>query len=619
MIHLRIRISKGYTAQRMFLFFTAVLWGIFLIGVFFGFPGCTRIEEEGNNGELVIGITDSEGDFIRYRVDVLALTLAKASGAAVETLPLATEVDFAQYTEMTEFVTAATVPSGLYTRAIVALDFRDADIWYEDANGVAVRVDTVLDAEDREVTTIEIPVHLESTGSLFILPGIPAHLTIDFNLEASNRIHDTDPNVMILQPVLFAEVNPEAPKIHRLRGPLKGVDADEGTFQVIIRPFVHLISGGDEDFGLLQVATNSSTVYMLNGDLYQGQIGLEELESMPPLAATVVIGDLSMNPRRFLAREVRAGSSVAGGTLDVVTGNVTSRDPNALTVRGATLIRSDGSILFNDSVSIQVDANTNVFRQFESSLQDTNDLSVGQRAMIFGTLTQVTPDPRMDADCAIMLLTTLRGTVVGKGTGQLTLRVQGIDARRAGIFDFSGTGSIPSNDADPNNYEITTGTLDISSLQAGTPVKVLGFVTAFGRAPDDFTAHTIVDVSKVPALMTVGWFPADPNALTTISANGLTLDLDHAGLFHHLVRAGVILDLKDLTQSTSIRPVTGETGIFSIDQDLSRQSFFSFADFAGDVQERIEDGGGVRRLIAFGLFDDANARLTASNLNIGIE
>jgi hypothetical protein len=239
--------------------------------------------------------------------------------------------------------------------------------------------------------------------------------------------------------------------------------------------------------------------------------------------------------------------------------------------------------------------------------------------MIFGTLTQVTPDPRMDAECALMLLTTLRGTVVGKGAEQLVVRVQGIDMRRAGIFDFTGTGGVPADDADPNNYEIFTGDLGLASFDAGTPVKVLGFVTPFGRAPDDFEAQTIVNVSMIPALMTVGWLPADPNALTHISANGFTLDLDYAGLFHHLVRAGVILDLKDLTQPTSIRPIAGETGIFSIDQDLTRHSYFSFADFADDVQGRVADGGGVRHLIAVGIFDDANALLTAGNLNIGIQ
>ena len=66
---------------------------------------------------MVIGLTDQEGDFHSYTVDVLSLTLTKLNGAVVETLPLNTRIDFAQYTEMTEFLTAATIPSGVYVKA----------------------------------------------------------------------------------------------------------------------------------------------------------------------------------------------------------------------------------------------------------------------------------------------------------------------------------------------------------------------------------------------------------------------------------------------------------------------------------------------------------------------
>ena len=55
---------------------------------------------------------------------------------------------------------------------------------------------------------------------------------------------------------------------------------------------------------------------------------------MPAFTATVVLGDLKFNPRRFVAREVYAGSSVAGGEQDVVTGNVIRRDGNTLTIKG---------------------------------------------------------------------------------------------------------------------------------------------------------------------------------------------------------------------------------------------------------------------------------------------
>jgi hypothetical protein len=59
-----------------------------------------------NSGEVIVALTDAEGDFASYTVDVLSLTLTKANGAVVEMLPLSTPVDFARYTDLTEFLSA---------------------------------------------------------------------------------------------------------------------------------------------------------------------------------------------------------------------------------------------------------------------------------------------------------------------------------------------------------------------------------------------------------------------------------------------------------------------------------------------------------------------------------
>ena len=75
-----------------------------------------------NCGSVYIGLTDADGDFLTYAVDVLSLTLERSNGAVVETLPLATRVDFAQYTDLTEFLTAATVPPGTYVGGQIRLD-----------------------------------------------------------------------------------------------------------------------------------------------------------------------------------------------------------------------------------------------------------------------------------------------------------------------------------------------------------------------------------------------------------------------------------------------------------------------------------------------------------------
>ena len=414
-------------------------------------------------------------------------------------------------------------------------------------------------------------------------------------------------------------MNPEAPKIHRLRGSLKDVDTDEGTFSVIIRPFIHILTGADERFGVLEVVTNESTVYDVNGELYLGEEGLMALDSMPKLTGTVVVGDLKFNPVRFEAREVYAGSSVPGGTLDVVTGNVISREDDVITMKGATLIRAQGSVVFSNTLIVQLGETTRVTRQLSTVAFGIDDISVGQRIMAFGTLNS--EETQLDATEGYihMLITTLRGEVTNGETPWLVINLAAISGRRASIFDFTGTGTDLDNDADPSNYEINTGTLDISSLPSGTPVKIYGFVQAFGQAPEDFDAQTIVDVSDVTALMILNWRSATAEAFETLSPEGITLNLEDVGIFHHVSRSGVVIDLTELSNSPSIVPREDGEGLFSISQKGTNQLFFDFEDFTSDLNERMEGGAKVKHIHATGSFDDTVATQTSGYVAVKLQ
>ena len=267
---------------------------------------------------------------------------------------------------------------------------------------------------------------------------------------------------LVVEPVLLADAELEAPKLHRLRGPLASVDVADNSFEVILRPFYHVLNNDHHRrFGELKVVTNDATLYDINDVSYEGQAGLVALEAQPTFTATVVIGDLKFNPRRFEAREVYAGSSVPGGELDVVTGNVIARSGDVLTVKGATLVRAGGSVIFNDKVVVNLGDMTTVKRQLSLGNEyGIGDISVGQRVRVFGVLTDDTAT-QLEMDAGVnnlgrvnMRLTTLRGTVVAvvgipEAPLPFVMNVQAIDGRHIGLFDFSGTGDEPANDADP--------------------------------------------------------------------------------------------------------------------------------------------------------------------------
>ena len=582
-------------------------------------------------GEVVIGLTDAESDFTGYWVDVVSLTLTKQSGAVVDALPMETRVNFAEYVDMTEFLTAATVPSGRYVEATVTLDYQNAEIWIphpDPDNDDDVQVETILEEDGQPITALDVTVHLEGRNALVVAPGIPAHLTLDFDLSASNQVEfdNNDDPTLTVSPVLTADLNPVNPKIHRLRGPLREVDVDEGTFRVIIRPFVHILSGGDERFGTLQGITDGNTYFDINGEQYQGSAGLVVLSEQQDLTAVVAIGDLDIASRRFEATQVHAGSSVPGGALDVVTGNVVRRSGNQLTVRGANLIRSQGSVVFNNVIDVLLGENTVVSRQHSTASYTIDDISVGQRISAFGLLNaeETALDTNLSGDDvqghARMLYTTIKGTVVAKDS-TVFVDLIAIDGRRIGHFDFSSTGS-SGDDADPEGYEVDPQTLDVSGLVAGTPVKFRGFVTPFGHleTDPDFEAVAMVNVTHVKGLLVVSWFPASAYAIAELSADaGITLNLDGVLLFHHLNRAGVVTDLTQLGIPPIIEPEEDGSGLFKIVENVRPQLFFSFDGFVSELEERLEDTANVEHISATGTFDDATATLTSALITVKLK
>lgn len=587
------------------------------------------VAETQATGELIVGLTDAEGDFISYTVDVASITLTRANGRVIEVLPATTRVDFAQYTELTEFVTASMVPLGAYRHATMTLDYSNADIRVENAAGDAVQVTDIQDGDGNPVTTLEMTVHLEGRNKLVISHGVPAHLTLDFDLNATNKAVFDEAGVpsIIVEPYLVADVQLQRPKAHRVRGMLNSVSVADSSFEIIVNPFYEQLTH-DYEYGSLTVVTNDETVYDIDNVSYLGLPGLQAMEMLPQFTGTIVVGKFLHDPLRFMAHEVYAGESVPGGTSDVVKGNVLAREGNVLTVNGATLIRSGGSVTFNDRVSVTIAESTMVKKQLSTDSFSIDDISVGQKVSIFGTMTNTdSANLEMDATNGVVRLkiTKVYGTTVYLEvdppiSDYFIMDAQQFNGRPVTLFNFAGTGIDVDHDADPENYEVDTAMLDVNNVTDVTPVdasdirpiKVFGFVTPFGSAPADFLATSLVDLTKIPATLTMNWTPDTNHPFSEVGDNSVTLNLMDRGVFHHVGRGGAIVDLSRISPPPVIRGMSG--GWYELKEKGPRRVFTDYASFIAEIEARIANGSAMKRIVAHGYFNDVTGTLAAESV-----
>ncbi len=570
-------------------------------------------------GILYVAMTDADGDFVSYTVDVVSLTLEKANGAVVETLPNTARLDFADYIDLTELVSAAQVPPGTYVAGSITLDYSEAEIFVE-SDGVAVEA-VAVDADGEPLTRAELRIQLAERDHLVIRRGVPAVLTVDFDLAASHAVDlASSPVEVTVEPFIVAELEPVDEKDIRVRGPLVSVDVAGSSYVVDLRPFHRR----DGDFGEVPVRVTAETEYEVDGEPYGGEPGLEALDAAGAGTPTVAFGTLDVSAREFTASLVLAGTSVPGIDFDAVKGHVIARDGNELTVLGATIIPSDRRAYFRDRVIVTVGPDTKVVRNGHPDQRlDIGAISVGQRVLVRGIVdaaasTGITMDAT--AGGVRLFVTRLAGLVNQAVPGQVDVDLATIGGRRVALFDFAGTGLAPETDADPDNYEIATGELAIGNdVAPGFPVRAFGYPAAFGFAPPDFEGRTVVDLGGIRAALGIGWTREGSTApFLAIGPEGLVPDTSILGEDQrHYIRIGpVLIDILDIEGGISIVPAEAGRSLYAIRSADSLRLYRDFAEFAEDLATALDGMTAARSMYAYGRFDEATGEFSASKIGI---
>jgi len=577
-----------------------------------------------DTGTAFITLTDAEGEFAAYTVDVTSITLKRADGTVVETLPDRARIDFAQYVDLTEMFTAAQVPAGIYVGGAITIDYTTADVQVEVGDEVVPA--SVVDIDGNLLGLYTLRVRLEDRDHLVIARGRPALLEIDFDLDASHRVDTAqNPPVVTTAPFIIADIGPVDTKDLRVRGPLVAVDQRDMSFAVKLRPWHRR----DGDFGPFTVDVTDETEFEVDGTQYLGAAGLRALDALGAGAPTVAQGTLDVDAREFTAAIVLAGDSVPGHGYDSVLGNVVARDGDTLHVRGATIVPTSGGVEFNDDVRVLIGPETVVTKagQIRDDL-DIGDISVGQRVRILGQITTATAvSDHLLAGLTLdatkgrvrLKLTHLSGMANSVTTGLLTMNLRGIDHRAIDLFDFSGTGITPDQDADPTDYEIDTSTLGLGFIEPDTPLIVFGFVNEFGAAPPDFAGRTVVDIATARAELGIGWRPEGTTApFLSMGPDGLVPDLDspNLGERHHLKIGDVVIDLTELPAAPTIAGVDDRRTRYAILQGDRVQMFRSFERFVEILGERLDGSTVAYSMHAAGRYVRATNTVRAHTIGI---
>ena len=566
-------------------------------------------------GEVRIALTDANGDFLSYAVDVVSIRLERDDGDTVEVLPDPHRVDFVELLDVSELVAATDIPNGTYERVLVRLDYADAEVSVEVDGLPAATV--VVDPNADALGEVTVDLRLDEANPLVIASDAPALLQLDFDLEGSHEVNvGTTPATVTAAPFLVASLEPVDTREFRVSGPLASVDEGAGRYVVDLRPFSHPTARNGE----VAIETTTDTTCEVDGDVLDIADCLAAFADLPENTPTSAQGTYDVDAQAFTAERVLAAGSVPGAEFDTVIGTVAARNLDTLVVTGGTVVRTDGSVVYaQGDIEVALGSGTDVTRDDGSTLPfDMDDVSVGQRIQAFGDASSSDFDPTLDATGGRLRLhrTRMTGTVVGASLGELRLNLFSIEGRDPQFFDFDGTGSSSITVANPQDYQVGTGDLDLGDFDVNDGAEMFGYVAPFGSAPPDFTSETLVHFDELRALLGIGWgFAGTEQPFVTMGENGLVIDTGNIDLGERqrLEIGPFVFDItSDLPAPIRIEPAADGPQLYALSRGLIVENFSDFGDFVARVNSLLRGGSNLRALTARGAFDVDTTTLEAN-------
>ncbi|HEY3851331.1 MAG TPA: hypothetical protein VGL87_10195 [Steroidobacteraceae bacterium] len=646
------------------------------------------------NGSAVVTLTatPSTDTYLAYRVGLVSIQLQTSSGGktAGAALPKGTTVDLARLTNLSEVVGETSLPQGNYSEALITLDYSSAQIVYDNGtvDGLAL---TPVDASGQKMGQVTLLLYLDPSDQLGIVRGSSGRLSLGFNLAASNVVNVAQKTVTVM-PMIAASTQPLDSKVVRIRGPLGSVNSSKTGFTSDIVPF----DFGNAGAGSLGVSAQSVTTFEINGTPSTGSAGMTAMAALkagvmveafgtlttsstssssfldgstgntaasttnvstcsdgttPVTGANGVLtcadgstltttpentsdtgGTLTATTVNFSASQVLAGSSVQGDGFDRVSGIVTGRSGDTLTIDEGTLLTNEGAnTLVDGTATVKVGPNTQVtqFGGAGAEANGTQDISVGSLIYAFGTASAISSSSvTLDASAGRARLgqTTASGLVTGQGTtgDTLTLNLSTLGGRSAASFDFAGTGTSAGEDASAATYLVTTANLTLTNATTGTPVQVTGSVIPFGTAGStvgDLSGTALLDYTTINAELVMDYEGGTPAPFASYSTTEVVLDARNSavGVRHQIQIGAQIVNIVGIPSDPIIVPNASATNtIFTIGHAVSGtyENFDTYSAFVTQLQTELNGNVLATGVTATGQYTANTYTFSASSITL---
>jgi hypothetical protein len=586
---------------------------------------------------VTMGNLANTSDFASYTVSIDSITLTSSDGTLVTPLVTPEVVDLVKLNSITQLVEAPAVPSGTYTSGTITVDYTSAAVWLN-VDGRPVP-SSILSNTGSFPSTYGIPITFDPAHPLVVTAGQSVRLQVSVDMTASTSVVTSSPAVVKVEPFATMRVAAADSTPLRARGLFVVVPTGSsvpagtsGTFIMNLRPFYDLVSA----LGAVFVSTNAQTYWNIQGVAYTGTAGLSALTPQiqnTPIVAYGTLDSLSGVTPTFNATSVYVGSSQESPLAEYLTGVVSARTNDTLTLLGVTFRDPVGNQTYLASTQVVIGPKTIIS---EDGVVNPNltaaSVSVGQQIDVSG---QAAVDQTngallgLDATAGQVRLqsTPLWGNATAVGAGTVTLDMLTLGAFTPTNFGFAGTGSSAASDADHNAYDLNTGSLDTSAISAGAPVLANGLITPFGSAPPDFTAIAIAPGTSTLQTLVVEWI--NGGSTTPFSSNtsaGLTVNLSdpNLGSVHYIATGPTQLDLKTLSASPLITSVGADQSnldlaVGSVSLTSGVSVFGSATSFASGVSSALNGTNKIFRLVAYGQYDATSNTFVASRIHVALE